>query len=250
MAENAKKWNVDRNSVIPLYYQLKEFIKDQIQSGVYKINEVIPSERELSEQFEINRLTVRQAINELVNEGFLYRRRGIGTFVSAPKIEQPLTRLTNFSNDMLSRGIVPGARVVSMQVIQADQYIASKLQIDPGEEVLELVRLRTAEGEPMALEKSSLVYEHTKELFGMDMENKSLYQMIENVCGIRFVRALQTIEIGTIKAEEARLLGIDARDPVMKIERITYAENIERPVEFVRSHYRADRYKFIIEMKI
>jgi len=248
MSEN--KWTIDKNSVIPLYHQVKEYIKSQIQTGTYKINEAIPSERELSEQFEINRLTVRQAINELVNEGLLFRRRGIGTFVSSPKIEQPLTRLTNFSNDMLSRGIVPGAKVVSMKVIPAGEYLASRLQIGSRDEVLELVRVRTADGEPMALERSYLVYGQTKELYGMNMEDKSLYQTIENVCGLRFARALQPIEIATIPPDDAKFLGIDARDPVMKIERTTFAENMDRPLEFVRSYYRADRYKFIIEMKI
>jgi GntR family transcriptional regulator len=241
---------IDKNSVIPLYHQVKEYVRSQIACGVYRVNEMIPSERELSELFEINRLTVRQAINELVNEGQLFRQRGVGTFVSAPKIEQPLTRLTNFTNDMLSRGIVPGAQVVSMNVIPAGPHVASRLQIDPEEEVLELIRVRTADGEPMALEHCFLVYGIAKAICGMNMENASLYETLENVCGIRFAKAVQTIEIAAIRPEDAALLDIDARDPVMKIERTTYAHNLDTPLEYVRSCYRADRYKFIIEMQV
>lgn len=245
-----RKWVIDKDSVIPLYFQVKEYLKNQIQSGVYTESEMIPSERELSEEFGINRLTVRQAINELVQEGFLYRQRGVGTFVSKPKIEQPLARLTNFSTDMMNRGITPGAQVVSMKVVPAGKYVASQLKIDQGTNVIELVRVRTADGEPMALEKSCLVYDLTKELLGMEMENVSLYKTLETVCGIKLVRAIQSIEIASIRPEEAPLLDIDPRDPVMQIERTTFTQDSDKPVEYVCSYYRADRYKFIIEMNV
>ena len=241
---------IDKNSVIPLYHQVKEYLKNQMMTGRYKVDEMIPSERELSEEFEINRLTVRQAINELVQEGLLYRQRGVGTFVSTPKIEQPLTKLSNFSTDMRNRGIVPGAQVVSMSVIPATNPVASQLRIDTGEEVLELVRVRTANGEPMAIERSCLVYSQVRALYGMDMENVSLYQMLEDVCGLKLVKAIQTIEIAAIRPDEASMLDIGQHDAVMLIERTTYTEGADRPVEYVRSLYRGDRYKFSIEMNV
>lgn len=241
---------IDRSSVIPIYFQVKEYLRNQIQSGHYRPDELIPSERELSEEFEINRLTVRQAINELVQEGLLYRQRGVGTFVSTPKIEQPLTKLTNFSTDMMNRGAVPGAQVVSIQVIPATKQLAAQLQMETGEEVLEIVRVRTADGEPMALERSYLVYEFAKPLYGMDMENVSLYHMLETICGLKLVKALQTIEVASVYPEEAGILEMGQHDAAMLIERTSYAEGMDRPVEFVRSLYRGDRYKFSIEMNV
>ncbi|MFF2890645.1 GntR family transcriptional regulator [Paenibacillus sp. NPDC057967] len=241
---------IDRNSVLPLYFQVKEYLRSQIQSGHYKPDELIPSERELSEEFEINRLTVRQAINELVQEGLLYRQRGVGTFVSTPKIEQPLTKLTNFSTDMQNRGAVPGAQVVSIQVIPSTKQVAAQLRLETGEEVLEIVRVRTADGEPMALERSYLVYELARPLHGMDMENVSLYEMLERYCGLKLVKAVQTIEVAAVYPEEAGILEIGQHDAAMLIERTTYAEGLDRPVEYVRSLYRGDRYKFTIEMNV
>ncbi|GIO90126.1 GntR family transcriptional regulator [Paenibacillus lactis] len=245
-----KKSVIDKNSVIPLYFQVKEYLRNEIATGHYIPEQLIPSERELAEEFEINRLTVRQAINELVQEGLLYRQRGVGTFVSQPKIEQPLTSLTSFSKDMENRGIVPGALVVSMKVIPATKQVASRLQMEADEEVLELVRVRTADGEPMALERSYLRYDQVKPLYGMDMENVSLYQKLEEVCGIRLVKAIQTIEVASVYPDEAGILEIGPHEPAMLIERITYTEGADKPLEFVRSLYRGDRYKFKIEMNL
>lgn len=244
------KNTIDRNSVIPIYFQVKEYLRSEIQTGRYRPNELIPSERELSEEFEINRLTVRQAINELVQEGLLYRQRGVGTFVSTPKIEQPLTRLTSFSTDMLSRGIVPGAQVVSSSIIKASKPVAGQLMIEPDSDVLELVRVRTANGEPMALEKSYMIYDRVKPLHGINMENMSLYRVLEDVCGIRLVKAIQTIEVASPYPDEAGILEISQHDAVMLVERTTYEDGADKPLEYVKSLYRGDRYKFTIEMNI
>ncbi|MNB69877.1 HTH-type transcriptional repressor YvoA [compost metagenome] len=247
---NPAKGAIDKTSVVPLYHQVKELIKTEIQSGSYKVDELIPSEREFAEEFEINRLTVRQAINELVQEGLLYRQRGVGTFVSKPKIEQPLTRLTNFSEDMRGRGLSPGAQVVSMEIVPAGRRIAERLGIGEGQQVIELFRIRTASGEPLALERSYLVYDLAHTLYGMNMENASLYQMLEDVCGLKLVRAEQTIEVALAREDEAGMLEIELHDAMMLIERTTYTEGRDTPVEYVRSLYRGDRYKFSIEMNV
>jgi GntR family transcriptional regulator len=245
-----QRFTVDKRSIVPLYYQLKEYVKNQIETNRYKVDELIPSERELSEHFEINRMTVRQAINELVQEGLLQRQRGVGTFVSKVKINQPLTKLTNFSSDMLNKGIVPGARHLSMEIIPATKSIAAYLKITEGEDVIELVRVRTGDGEPMALERSYLVHELARPIVGLNMENVSLYQTLEEQCGLHLVRAQQSIEISYVNPADAHYLEIGQDEAVLLIERITYSEQMERPVEFVKSIYRGDRYKFSIEMNI
>lgn len=247
---NEKKTVIDRNSVIPLYFQVKEYLLREIKTGRYQPDDMIPSERELAEEFELNRLTVRQAINELVQERILYRQRGVGTFVSTPKIEQPLAKLTSFSTDMQNRGIVPGAQVVSSKIIRAGKIVGAELQVDEHIEVLELVRLRTANGEPMALERSYLIADQVKPLHGMDMENKSLYSVLEEVCGIKLVKAIQSIEVTSIYPEEAGMLEIGQNEPAMLFQRTTYTEGADKPLEYVKSLYRGDRYKFMIEMHL
>jgi GntR family transcriptional regulator len=241
---------IDKNSIVPLYYQLKEYIKRQIDARQYKELDLIPSERELSERFDINRMTVRQACNELVQEGILHRQRGVGTYVSKVKINQPLSKLTNFSFDMLDKGITPGSRDLGTEVILAEEEIASRLQIAKGDKVIRVFRIRTGDGEPMALERSYLNYEVARPLEGLNMENRSLYEALAEKCGVKLVRAQQTIEISYIDPEDAHYLEIDPGEAFMLIKRVTYALGIARPVEYVSSIYRADRYKFSIEMAV
>jgi GntR family transcriptional regulator len=241
---------IDNQSVFPLYYQLKEYLRNQIETGHYKVDELIPSEREMSEYYEINRMTVRQAVSELVQEGLLHRQRGIGTYVSKRKIDQPLSKLSNFTSDMMDRGMVPGARHLSMKVMPATKKVAAHLQISEGDKVIELVRVRTGDGEPMALEKCFLNYELSHQIVGLNLEDKSLYQTLEHYCGLRMVKALQTIEISYVTPSEAHYLELSGNDAVLLIERITYGEKSAKPVEYVKSIYRGDRYKFSIEMNV
>ena len=125
------KFVLNKNTPIPLYYQLKQWIIEQIERGDLKPGDVIPSERELSEEFEISRMTVRQALTELVNEGKLVRERGKGTFVAEPKISQDLFRLTSFSEDMKSCGMTPGASVIDVTVNTASSVLQKHLKRRP-----------------------------------------------------------------------------------------------------------------------
>ena len=242
--------SIDKDSVVPIYHQLKLIIKEQIENQKWKYDESIPSERELCEQFGISRMTVRHAINDLVSEGVLYRKRGMGTFVAKPKIDQGLTKLTNFTSDMEQRGLVPGAKVIYVKTLPANKIIAEKLQIGENAIVIELLRLRLASGEPMALEQTFLPYESTSAILNESLENKSLYQELRDKCNIHLTLAKQTLEISTISnAEDSRLLEIDTGTPVLLIKRVTFSDR-SVPIEYVQSLYRADRYKFSIEMTV
>ncbi|ARK32415.1 GntR family transcriptional regulator [Halalkalibacter krulwichiae] len=241
---------IDKDGVIPLYHQLKTLLKGQIEEEVWKVDEMIPSERELSEQFEISRMTVRHAINDLVNEGILYRKRGMGTFVAKPKINQGLTKLSNFTSDMEQRGLKPGAKVLHVKVIPATKKIAELLQIKENDNVVELFRLRLANDEPMALERSFLPLEKVAPILTGSLENKSLYKELREKCNLNLALAKQSIEISyATQAEDAKLLDIEINTPVLLIERRTFTDT-DMPVEYVQSLYRADRYKFSIEMKV
>ncbi|MDN7242892.1 GntR family transcriptional regulator [Planococcus sp. N028] len=239
---------IDKEGVVPIYYQLKTMIKEQVEGGRWKPDDMIPSERELSEKYKISRATVRQAINELVQEGILYRKRGMGTYVAKPKINQGLTKLTSFTSDMQRRGHKPGSKVLHMKVVPPSKKAAEALMLDAEDEVVELFRLRLADDEPMAIEKTFLPLEKVSPLLNDSLENKSLYAELKEKCNLDLVQATQTIEISYPDQTEAQFLGIRENEPVLLIERTTFLEN-SIPIEYVCSLYRADRYKFTIEMK-
>lgn len=237
-----------RDKPIPLYYQLKEIIKKQIETRELKARDCLPSEREYSEFYKISRMTVRQAITELVNEGYLYRQQGKGTYVAEKKIEQGLMQLTSFTEDMLRRGLQPSAKILSIQEKVMDEKATSALGLPEDEPVIVIKRLRLADGEPMALETCHLSYGKYSEILREDLENNSLYQFLEKRYSIRLNRATQVIEPGIARPEVAKLLHIRAGDPILILERTTF-DQYDNPVEFVSSLYRGDRYKFIVELK-
>ena len=248
--EKLSGYNLDHNSPVPLYYQLKEIIHDCIEKEIYQVGDRLPSEREFSEKFGINRLTVRQALNELVREGVLSKKRGIGTFVAPPKFEQGLLKLTGFSEDMQKRGFKPSARLISMEIINPSLRVVRGLELSPEDKVVRLERLRLAEGRPMALEVSHLPAGRFEGLLKKkkELEQGSLYNLLVEEFGVSLVKARETLEAGYARERDAELLKIRQNAPVLLRERITYDES-EKPVEFVRSFYRGDSYKFHIELK-
>src|SRR5215471_6136578 len=141
-----------RNSPVPRYHQLKEILREKIRAGELKPGDLIPSERELSETYGISRMTARQAITELVNEGVFYREQGKGTFVTRNKITQQLMRLTGFTEDIRSRGQLPSTKVLVAEMRPASEVVAEKLRISMGQLVFCIQRLRLADGEPLAIE--------------------------------------------------------------------------------------------------
>lgn len=237
----ARRFN--KKSPVPLYYQLKEIIKENIKNGQYQEGDRLPPERLLAETFSISRMTVRQAMNELVHEGFLVRKPGQGTFVAKPKLVQGLFKLSSFSEDMRSRGLSPSSKVISFQKIQPSACIADALLLKPHQEVFRIERLRLANGEPMALETTHLPASRCSGLSENELATGSLYKLLEEKLGIILDKAQETLEASLANSYEAKLLNIAKGDPVILRERTTYDIN-ELPIEFVKSIYRADRYKF------
>lgn len=238
---------INKNSPIPLYYQLEEYIKALIEKGELRTGDVLPAEREYAEKYQISRMTVRQAFTHLVNEGYLHRLQGKGTFVAERKIEQLLKRLTSFTEDMKARGLTPGSQLVHFDIIPATRQIANQLSIQEYVPVYEIKRIRLADGIPMALEtnyiSANLIQGLTEEIV-----NQSLYAHIEGQLNLRIDRAQQVIESAIASQTEAKYLKINNGAPVMLIQQNTYLQD-GTPVEYVNSTYRADRYKFIIQMK-
>ncbi len=238
---------IDKHSPIPIYYQLEEHIKDLIEKGELQPGDALPPEREYAEKYQISRMTVRQAFTQLVNDGYLFRLQGKGTFVADRKIEQALQGLTSFTEDMKSRGLKPGSQLLSFEVIPATAQIANQLAIKEYGPVYEIKRIRLADDLPMAIEinyiSANLIKGITEEIV-----NRSLYEYIEGQLNLRIDYATQTIESSIANRMEAPYLKISAGAPVMLIHRNTFLHD-GTPVEFVKSTYRADRYKFMIRMK-
>ena len=234
---------VDPRAPTPVFLQIRGQLEEKIRRMQLVPGEALPSERRLAEKLGVSRLTVRRAYDELVAKGMLERRQGSGTYV-ARRLEQPLSVLTGFSEDMRSRGMEPGSRWVEKSEGPATPEEALALSLAPGELVVRLGRVRLADGRPMALEYAVL----PKALVGDARAIKdSLYAHLRQR-GLIPVRALQRLRAVAASEREAQLLGVPTGAPLLYIERISYLES-GRPLEFTRSHYRGDRYDFLAELK-
>lgn len=238
---------LDKQSPIPIYIQIEEQLKQQIQQGDFPIGTSIPSERELSERFLVSRMTVRQSITNLVNDGLLYREKGRGTFVASPKVEQPLNGLTSFTEDMESRGMVPSSKLIGFDILEPESDVAQELRLGEGDQVYFVERIRFADDKPMAIERTYLPVKQFPDLTEKSFQG-SLYAVIENKQQLKISHATQRMEAGLVKKEDAVLLQIQAPAAVLLIERISFLEG-DLPFEVVRSTYRADRYKFTTEIQ-
>ena len=238
---------IDKNSPIPIYHQLEEYIKAQIDNGDIQPDEAIPSERVYADMFQISRMTIRQALTNLVNDGYLYRQKGKGTFVNKKKVEQRLQGLTSFTEDMKERGLTPGSRLVSFEIIPSGREIAERLKLNENTPVYEIKRVRLADNVPMALETTYLPANLVKGLTE-EIINQSLYQYIEEKLSLTIHEATQQIEASIAKEQELRLLEIEKGSPVLLILRTSHLKD-GTPFEFVKSAYRADRYKFVHTMQ-
>jgi GntR family transcriptional regulator len=232
-----------RESPTPLYLQLKNTLLAEIDAGRYRPHQRLLSERELCEHFKVSRMTVRQALTELTREGVLYTQAGKGTFVSEAKINQELSALTGFSQDMRQRGSAPSSRVLDARLIQATIFLSTLFKVPPETEIVTLSRLRLSDNIPVALETAYLPHKTCPGILQFDFSQESLYAVLETHYNTRLVSADQSIEAGLATLQEAELLELSMPAAVLRIERLTYSDqNIL--TEYVVSAYRGDRYKF------
>lgn len=237
----------DSDSPVPLYYQLRTFITERIDSGEWKPGDRLPSESELGSRFGISRTTVRQALGELTSLGLLTRIQGKGTFVVQQRIQQRLSRLTGFSQDMQTRRLRPSSRLLELSLAQAGGRAAKELGLPTGSQVVRLRRLRLADEEPMALEISYLLPEFYNSLRTENVGERSLYEILKERCHTAPTRAVQEMEASPCPAQEAQLLQVRKGSPVLHIHRTTFDQN-DRAFEQVESFYRGDRYIFYAEL--
>ena len=226
-------------AVVPKYEALRVALARELRS--MSANEALPSERDLMSAHGVSRMTVRKALDQLVDDGLIYRVQGSGTYVAPPETITKSLRLTSFSEDIRARHMTPGSRLLSQRVVDADAEVAQALALRPGSPVVHLERLRTADGSPMCLENAWLSEELVGDL-GRDGLGDSLYTSLAER-GIVLQYADQHIRATVVDARDAKLLDVPAFSPALLVTRVTF-ERTGRPVERAVSLYRADRYDF------
>jgi GntR family transcriptional regulator len=231
----------------PRYYPLKRHLTDLARS--LEAGAALPTERVLAAEFETSRTTVRQAMLELVVEGRLERVQGRGTFVARPKVAQRL-ELTSYTEDMRAQGLEPTSRLLTLEVVPAStvEHAAERLAITSSARVVRLVRLRLVDGEPMAIERTYLSAARFPRLRQHLTRLGSLYATLDEVYGVRLKDADETIETALASPDEAALLGVDTGLALLLLSRHSFDLD-GRPVEWGRSVYRGDRFKFVAHLR-
>lgn len=237
---------INKNSPMPMYYQIEEDLKQRMEVSEFTPGKMVPSERELSEYYDVSRMTVRQAVSNLVQEGFLYREKGKGTFVAEKKIEQPLQSMTSFTEDMKQRGMEASSKLIEFEIITAPTDILRKLSLPEESQVYKVQRIRYADQKPMAVETTFIPVELIPGLT-KEIVQGSLYHFVEEKLNLSIKKATQIIEATIADDHLADHLQAPAQSAVLYIERHSMLAD-GSPFEVVKSAYRADRYKFISDI--
>lgn len=249
--------SINKNIPVPLYYQLEETIIKEIEQNNFIEDEPILSELEFCRLLNISRPTVRQAIKDLVNEGYLYKVKGKGTYISKPKINQEFTMLIDsFNDEMSKKGLIPRTKVIQIDIMPAKEEVANSLGIQVGESVINLKRLRFADNSksnserynaPLLYVVTYIPYRLCPELLKINFENESLYKVLEDN-NLKVMRVRRTFEARMANTNIAKLLQIEEGEPVHYFETVAYLNN-DIPIEFSICNYRGDRNKFIVDIK-
>jgi len=237
--------SLDKSSFVPLYYQLADILRDKILNGEIRSGEIFPSENDLIREYGISRGTVREALRILGHEGLIERRKGIGTFVSAPKIEHETGDVIGFSRVMQMTGKTPSAKLLEIREFKAPYFVRKRLELEDGESVVFVKRLRFGDNEALLLEHSYFRRDIGRKLLEEDL-SKSIYALLQEKFHYRLYRSENTIEAQLAEEDDADILGIEPGNPVLVLKRLVFLED-DTPFEYAEDIYRADRTKFKIQ---
>lgn len=239
---------INFESHIPYYIQLMDILKDKVLSGQWVPGDQIPGEQDLCELYRVSRTVVRQALRELELEGMITRQKGRGTFISQPKISEGLVqKLTGFYQDMVERGLKPVTKVLHQNVILSNEKVARFLNIDPGSKVIDILRLRYINEEPMQLVSTYIPFEICPALATVDLTNRSLYEFLEKESNVFIAKGRRYIEAVLANESEAAYLGIERGAPLLMLDSISFSED-GKPVEYYHALHRGDRSRFEVEL--
>jgi len=233
---------LDESSAQPLYQQLQRALRGAIENGIIGPDDALPPERDLAEMLGVSRITVRKAIDELVDDGLLIRKQGSGTFVSN-RVEKNFAKLTSFSEDMRARGREPRSVWMNRAAGTVTPEESLTLRSSPGTPVFRFHRIRYADDAPMAIEYATVI---ASCLTSLDEVESSLYEALERT-GNRPVRALQRLRAVLLTADQAKLLKAQEGDAGLLVARVGYLKD-GRAVEYSQSFYRGDIYDFVAEL--
>jgi GntR family transcriptional regulator len=241
------KLAINPSSPLPLYYQIREQLRAQIRSGALKTGDSLPGETQLCQETGVSRMTARQALVQLANEGLVVRKRGRGTFVAAPKAVLPGVQGLGMSyTEILGQaGMSAGGRVLAQETLPATDEVAAGLKIKTGEPVVRIVRMRSASGEIMSLETSCYPYSRFPDLAKADLTNASVYRFLEERYGVVPAYATDTLEISVAGPYEAEQLQINEGGPIALVTTIACLED-DTPVAYTQTIHRGDRFRSVI----
>ncbi|MCL4559082.1 MAG: GntR family transcriptional regulator [Chloroflexi bacterium] len=240
---------VDPFDVVPKYYQLADIIRQKVERGEWSPSQPIPSERQLETLYNVSRTTIRQALAMLIRQGLLYHEQGKGTFVSPQKLQKGILELTSFSEDMRSRGLVPGQVILDLSTVEPPAKVAQHLELKPDvQRVLRIERIRLGDGKPIGLQVSYLALGESQTITREELENRgSLYALIQEKFHIIPSAADETLEVTVAGPREASLLQVAEGSPLLLSERTLWSQ-ARRAIEFVSILYRGDRYRYYIRL--
>lgn len=238
---------LDRASFVPLYVQIRQALSEHISAGHLAAGSAVPSERDLAETYGVSRMTVRQALRALRQDGLVYHERGVGTFVARHKVNMHTRHLVGFTEDMRQRGLMPSSRLVALRRERAPAAVALALGVESRAEVFFLERLRLADGAPMAYETNRLPVALCPQLDDYDLATNALYHILETQYGIWLSSADEVLEAVGASRRVAQLLEVKTGAPLLAVTRTVYAED-NRVIEYAQSFYRADRYQAVFRL--
>jgi GntR family transcriptional regulator len=230
-----------------LYSRVETVLAGEITHGALTVGDQLPTEDDLVTRFEVSRITVRRAIQNLVNRGLVEIRRGKGTFVAAPKITQELTELSGFVEDMHALGRQPTARVIGKEVVTADASVASHLALTKGERVVRIRRVRLADGVPLSFDETYLPLKIGKKIITNNLKVEPIFSLLERKYGVPLIEAEYKLEAVAAEAEVAAALRVRQGSPIFRIERTSYSTG-DQPVDYEKLYYRGDLVRFVTRL--
>jgi GntR family transcriptional regulator len=232
---------------MPLRYQLLEALRTQITQQTFKAGQQLPTEKALMETYRVSRHTVREAVRDLIGEGLVRVERGRGTFVVPPRIEQELTSLTGFVEDMLLLGRRPDARVLGVSKVEASAGVAAKLGLSEGDQVVRIERIRLGDDQPISFDLTFLPAALGEKIVREDLRIYPIFSLLEDQVGIVLDKAEYYLEARAADRKVARALEVATGSPLLVIERTVFDLD-HRPVDYELLHYRGDRLRYLVRL--
>jgi len=237
---------LDSEAPTPLYHQVARKLEEEIKNGKYEVGDKLPPEKDLEKNLNVSRTTVRKALDTLLQKGLIERKRGVGTIVVEPKVQECLPQLQSFTEEMSLRGYSVNSKVLGVNKIKPKANIQNALRLSDEEEVIKIERIRFIEEQKLALHTA-----YIPNYVGISIDEDfsgSLYKKLENEYKVEIDEGKTTITSSIATEKEANLLDIEKKDPILKYDRLTFNKKGEE-IEFVEGVYRADKYQFKVRLK-